>query len=117
MNDTTDLSTVVHEAIAALEAEGNVRAVFGEPVKLETRTVIPVATVALGGGGGGVRTLGSAIDIVRRWTSRKDTARAPAPVLAGGAGGGLEVRPAGFIWEEAGKVVFTRIEGGRHSSS
>jgi uncharacterized spore protein YtfJ len=108
-----DLAAVVHEITTTIEREGNVRAIFGEPMKLETRTVIPVARIAMGAGGGGVRSLGAAIDTVRRWLSPKRVHAEPSRTLAGGGGGGLDVHPVGFLCEENGRVVFTRIDDGR----
>jgi uncharacterized spore protein YtfJ len=36
--------------------------------------------------------------------------------FGGGGGMGIEVRPAGFLAEEDGRVVFTRIDDGLHSA-
>ncbi len=108
--DPTQLATVVRDVTTALEREANVRAVFGEPIRLETKTVIPVATIGLGGGGGGVRSLGAAVESVRRWISPKTVHTAPSRTLAGGGGAGFNVRPVGFLHEEDGRVVFTPID-------
>lgn len=69
---------------------------FGEPVKLDTKTIIPVACVQFGGGGGG-------------GMSPPVKEGAAAPVFGGGGGGGFSVNPVGFIHEEDGAVVFTPI--------
>jgi uncharacterized spore protein YtfJ len=117
------LTAAVHDIAEMIEHEGSVRAVFGPPTKLETRTIIPVASVALGGGGGGMGSLGAAIDGLRRRflggvTSNWLSAAAPKPreepgrTFVGGGGGGLDVRPVGFICEEDGRVVFRRIDTG-----
>jgi uncharacterized spore protein YtfJ len=113
MEADRSLAEVVHEITTTMEHEGNVRAVFGEPMKLDTRTVIPVASIAMGGGGGGVRSLGAAVDTVRRWLGRRPVHVKPSRTLAGGGGGGLDVRPIGFLCEENGRVVFTKIDDGR----
>lgn len=88
---------IVKQVAETIQKEANARAVFGEPTKLDTHIVIPVASVviSLSGGGGGSRKPGA--DIVR---------------LFGGGGGGLTVTasPVGFIHEKDGAVVFTRIE-------
>jgi uncharacterized spore protein YtfJ len=104
------LTSVAHDIVAVLEHDGNVRAVFGAPMKLDTRTVIPVASVAMGGGAGGIRTLGSAIATARKWLWRKDVHVDPSHSVAGGGGGGIDVRPVGFLHEDDGRVVFTPIE-------
>lgn len=103
------LALVARDLAAMVEREGNVRAVFGEPMKLESRVVIPVASVAMGGGGGGLRALGAAVDIVRRWLRRGNTHVAPSRTFLGGGGGGIDVRPVGFLSEQDGRVVFTPI--------
>jgi uncharacterized spore protein YtfJ len=73
----------------AFERDGNVQAVFGEAIKLEHHTIIPVAVVAGGGGAGGTQGEQS--------------------VSAGGMGLGLNVRPVGFIYESGDQVLFTPI--------
>ena len=89
---------IVKQVAETIQKEANARAVFGEPAKLDTHVVIPVASVVIslsGGGGGGSRKPGA--EIAR---------------LFGGGGGGLQViaTPVGFIHEKNGEVVFTRIE-------
>ena len=115
----TSLTSAVHDVAAMLEQEGNVRAVFGPPTKLETRTIIPVASVSLGGGGGGMATLGAAIEGLRRRLGVASSSRSPeakgepGQTFVGGGGGGLDVRPVGFICEEDGHVVFRPIDSGK----
>jgi uncharacterized spore protein YtfJ len=108
------IASVVHDVAAILEQEGNVRVVFGSPVKLDTRTIIPVATVALGGGGGGIGRLGPTVDVLRRWFA-KGVHVSPKTRIGGGGGWGIDVRPVGFLSEEEGRVVFTRIDDGKHA--
>ncbi len=81
---------IVEEVAAALERDGSVRAVFGEAVKLEHHTIVPVAVVTGGGGAGGTQ-------------GEYETS------FSGGMGLGLNVRPVGFIHETAQGVVFTPI--------
>ena len=89
---------IVKQVADTIQKEANARAVFGDPAKLDTRIVIPVASVHIslsGGGGGGSRR------------PRAEFAR-----LFGGGTGELSVSatPVGFIHEKNGEVVFTRIE-------
>lgn len=65
-----------------------VQAIFGEPTKLVTQTIIPVGAVSAsyGGGSGGVPFVGG-----------------------GGVGVTVQVIPLGFIHEEEGVVRFTAI--------
>ena len=78
---------LVKQMGVALERDGNVQAVFGEAVKLEHHTIIPVAVVAGGGGAGGTQ----------------------GDLSAGGMGMALNVRPVGFIYESGDEVLFTPI--------
>jgi len=84
-----DLEAIARHIAEAIEHGGNARAVFGEPVKLATQTVVPVAVVSSQVGGGG----GSAF-------------------LGGGGGGGFHLRvvPIGYIHEKDGAVVFSAID-------
>jgi uncharacterized spore protein YtfJ len=91
--------------------EGNVSTVFGAPVKLDDHTVIPIASVSMGGGAGGVRSIGAALDFVRGlFRRRKASMTSPSRALAGGGGFGMEIRPLGFLHEHDGHVVFSQIE-------
>lgn len=63
--------------------------IFGDPIKLESQTIVPVGAVitAFGAGGGGF------------------------PLVSGrGGGGDLRVLPVGFLHEVNGEVQFTPIE-------
>jgi hypothetical protein len=83
-----DLVNLVHSIAEAVERSGNAKGVFGEPLKLETQTVVPVAVVTVTFGGGGVGRL-----------------------LGGGRGGvALKLLPVGFIHEMDGSACFSRIE-------
>jgi uncharacterized spore protein YtfJ len=115
---TADGSTIANghtaEAIArelshVLQAEANTRTVFGDPIKLESRTIIPVATIEIGAGGGGGIGQGFAFEAMK---GAIETAKriVPGGRGAGGGGGlGIKVRPIGFLTEEQGHVVFTAI--------
>jgi uncharacterized spore protein YtfJ len=85
---------MIKQVTTTLEKQGNARAVFSEPIKLESHTVIPVATVGVGGAGA---TAGG---------------RQGGPLtrlLGAGGGMGLSIRPVGFIHESGSEVVFTAI--------
>jgi uncharacterized spore protein YtfJ len=101
-----ELARAAAEIAHMLEHEGNVNSVFGAPVKLDTKTVIPVAFVNVGSGGGGVF-----VPAARRFFERIRRLL-PARVGAGGGGVGIHVRPIGYLHEEDGHVVFSRIEIG-----
>ena len=75
-----------------LGGRASISAVFGEPVTREGVTVIPVAKVGFGFGGG-----------TTRWTGRDRTGE------GGGGGGGSEARPLGFIELRDGTATYHRI--------
>jgi uncharacterized spore protein YtfJ len=90
------MEDIVKQVSEALSKEGNSRVVFGEPMKLDDKVVIPVASVRVGGGGAAV-------------SPRADLNPVLKALLGGGAGGAFEVRPVGFIHERGGEVTFTPI--------
>lgn len=87
---------IVKQVTHAVEQEGNAKVVFGAPVKLDSKTVIPVAAVRFGGGAGGARADGEVSTLARA-------------IFSGGGGGGFDVRPVGFIHESEGRVEYTPI--------
>jgi uncharacterized spore protein YtfJ len=108
-NEPQALEAMVRELTHAIEAEGNVRTVFGEPVLVEKHRIVPIATIEIGAGAGGLfsrrgpmRLAQEAAALARRFI--------PAGWGIGGGGGGmLRVRPVGFLQEEDGRVVFCPI--------
>lgn len=108
--DARGVEAIVHEIARTIEAEGNTRAIFGAPVKLDTHTIIPVAALEIGMGAGG--GMGQGVTFERLRDAAADAVRRVVPGGRGvGGGGGLDVklRPVGFLHEEDGKVVFTPI--------
>ena len=75
--------------VQSIVENAHAQAVFGEAVKLDTHTIVPVAAVKMSGGGGGGGLL---------------------RLLGGGGGGNVKVVPLGFITEREGEVTFTPIE-------
>ncbi|HUJ27488.1 MAG TPA: hypothetical protein VLW85_15795 [Myxococcales bacterium] len=86
---------LVKQVAETLQKEGSVRAVFGEPVKLDTHIVVPVALVSIELGGGGTGA------------TRKE--EKPRDFFAGGGSVKIVAKPAGFIHEQDGKALFTVI--------
>lgn len=84
-----DVEAIAKHIAETIERSGNAKAVFGEPVKLATQTIVPVAAISSHVGGGGGRA------------------------GFGGGGGGdfyLRVVPVGYIHEKDGAVVFSAID-------
>jgi uncharacterized spore protein YtfJ len=109
-NGTHNVEAVARELASLFRAEANTRTIFGEPIALETRKVIPVATIEIGAGGGGGFGQGIAVDAMR---GAIETAKKLIPTGRGAGGGGalgIKVRPVGYLSEENGRVVFTAID-------
>lgn len=79
---------LIEGAVDRLRASASVKAVYGDPITVDGKTVIPVAKVAYGFGAGH----GSG-------THQKKTANGKTPVEGEGegAGGGVAARPVGVV--------------------
>jgi len=88
----------VQELGHVLGADANVATVFGQPVERNDSTVIPVARVRYGLGGG----LGLGPRTTHETTQ-------PQGGSGGGGGGGAQVTPAGFIHLRNGSAEFRSI--------
>lgn len=83
------------DSFANLQEKANVNAVFGEPVTVENRTVIPVARVAYGFGMGiGHGTM--AEEEVEEKTT-EETVEETVQGVGGGGGSGLLARPFAIV--------------------
>ena len=83
-----------------LQSNANVSTVYGEPISAEGKTIIPVARVRYGfGGGGGSR--GANGHLVEGEGPQE---------TGGGGGGGVEVTPVGIIEVTAGETRFISFE-------
>jgi uncharacterized spore protein YtfJ len=108
--------TLLKKLDALVKDNLSVRIVYGDPVKLESRTVIPVARAMFVGGGG--------LGFDDGPGSTKDSDEQAAPVEAAkadaahklkhdigfGGGGMIRISPVGFISEKNGEAVFTKID-------
>ncbi len=81
---------ILHSIGERFKADGSVKTVFGEPIVVEGKTVVPVARVCygLGAGGGG--------------STREERA-------GGGGGGGLRAEPVGVLEITATETRFIRF--------
>jgi len=78
--NSTDLLQKIGETLGSTTT---VKSVFGEPIHVDGKTVVPVARVAFGFGGG--------------FGGRKDRAHGDAAGEGGGGGGGVRAYPAGVL--------------------
>ena len=83
---------MIDAAVDHLRSTASVKTVYGEPVVIDGKTIIPVARVAYGFGGG---------------TGSKPQHEADAPAEGGGVGGGISAKPVGVVevTNEATKFV------------
>ena len=96
-----DIERMIEGLGQTMQKEGTVKAVFGDPIKLDNHTVVPVAVIAIDMGGGGA-------GITLPFGKGDDKASKPV----GGGGGGLSIHatPVGFIYERDGDVVYSAID-------
>ena len=74
---------LIDGAVEHLQTSASVKTVYGDPITAEGKTVIPVAKVAYGfGGGSGAKTKGG---------------DGKTPAESEGAGGGVAARPVGVV--------------------
>lgn len=79
---------LIDSAVEHLHVSAGIKTVYGEPVAIAGKTIIPVAKVAYGFGGG----------TGTRQTPAASEGRAPGAGESGeGAGGGLTAKPVGVV--------------------
>jgi uncharacterized spore protein YtfJ len=104
--DPKVMTTIAGEIARTLQAEGNVRTVFGEPVMLDSHKVIPVSAVLIDIGGGGAYSTPPA-------SGEEGLVNRVKRMIPAGVGGGfaLDVRvvPVGYLREDDGRVEFCPI--------
>jgi uncharacterized spore protein YtfJ len=80
--------TLIERIAEQVQIHANAKQVYGEPVERDGTTIIPVARVQWGFGGGGIGR---------------------GAVERGGGGGGARAYPSGFIELRGGKAEFRAI--------
>lgn len=81
-------STFIERLGESIQVHANARQVYGEPIERDGTTIIPVARVQWGFGGGGIGR---------------------GPLERGGGGGGAQAVPTGFIELKNGVAEFRPI--------
>lgn len=96
----------IQQIAETIQKEANVRAVFGEPVTLDRRTIVPVSQISVSFGGG----IGSG----GLSTPPEGKAHERPQPFGRGGGGGLQiaVTPIGFLHETDEGVAFSPIDKG-----
>jgi len=92
---------LIQEIVDKVQENANVKVVFGEPIQQDGTLIIPVAKVAVYGGGAG----GTGPD------KRREDTTEPAGKDAAGMGLGLSIRtvPLGYIEVVDGEAYFQEI--------
>jgi uncharacterized spore protein YtfJ len=105
-----NLEAIATQLTQVIQKEANIKAIFGEPIKLDEHTIIPVARVRITLGGGGGSGTGSTP------TPGKNDGEAgmlgTAGASAGGGGLDIDVAPLGFIRDGAEGPTFIAIGDG-----
>ena len=87
---------LIDSAVEHLKASASVKTVYGEPLTIDGKTVIPVAKVAYGFGGG-----------VGKEPKEKGESAGE------GAGGGVSAKPVGVVQFDHGETTFVPIAPNR----
>jgi len=82
---------LIDTAVDHLRSTASVKTVYGEPVVIDGKTVIPVARVAYGFGGG---------------SGSKQQGENDAPAEGGGVGGGMSAKPVGVVEVTSAETKF-----------
>ncbi|USZ69982.1 spore germination protein GerW family protein (plasmid) [Halorussus salilacus] len=98
----------IESLVERLARSANARTVFGDPIERGDRTVIPVARVSYGFGGGYGRVGGG--DRKRERAGRDEANRGPVGVRGGGGGGSASATPVGALEIRDGATEFVRFE-------
>jgi len=113
----SDVTDLVRAAIDRLSDSAHVERVYGDPVTVGDRTVVPVARVAYGFGGGfgsgtdaaDMGDVGDGADAV----DETDDAEVPESGEGGGIGGGARATPLGALEVTPGGTRFVRFSDSR----
>ncbi len=92
------LKEILEPIAEKLQSGANVRAVYGDPVEAHGKTIIPVAKVAYGFGGG---------------FGNKNTGGRESAKDEGGAGGGAAAKPIGVIEVSEEGTRYVPIHSGK----
>ena len=84
--------------VTALGGTASAQAVFGAPIEKDGVTIVPVASVRYGAGGGG-----------RRGQGRKKREGSDPNEAGYGHGGGVQAAPVGYIELRGGEARYRRI--------
>ena len=91
--------SVIQEFVESLHSTATVKSVFGQPIQIEGKTVVPIAKVAYGFGGG----FGTKPKFGESHPDEKQE--------GGGGGGGVKAFPAGALEITPSRTIFVPLHG------
>ena len=89
---------VIKQLAEDLKLFAKAETIFGEPIKIQGNTVIPVCKMSIGYGGGGGEGEGA------------DPKKGKGKSVSAGAGGGVNIEPTALIIAREGKVSVVGIQ-------
>jgi uncharacterized spore protein YtfJ len=104
-----ETNMLVQTIAQILDKNATVKAVFGDPVKLESQTVSPIAVVRFELSGGGAGVAARLLSMFKKDAPAGDEDGKKPAFAGGGMALGLSVTPFGFIHETDGHVSFTAL--------
>ena len=100
---TSDLGESIRSIVENLTEHAGVRSVYGDPIEADGRTIVPVARVAYGFGGGFGRSGSESGASEAAVTPGEETGQ------GAGGGGGVSAKPVGFVEVGDGETRFVRF--------
>ncbi len=102
-DNTMKTQEFIRSVMDKLQSNANVKTVYGDPVETQEKTIIPVARIAYGFGGG----------FGEGHKDRKETAADDLGGEGGGGGSGLMVRPIGVVEVTKEKTEFVALRSNK----
>ena len=104
-----EVKQLIKEIKENLEKSANTKSIFGDVIKIDDISIIPVGSFTMkGGGGGGFGSMGSKTETESEEESKSDEAGAKTG-KGGGLGLTIDVKPVGYIKIKNGVAEYVEI--------
>ncbi len=104
-----EVKQLIEEIKENLEKSANTKSIFGDVIKIDDISIIPVGSFTMkGGGGGGFGSMGSKTETESEEESKSDEAGAKTG-KGGGLGLTIDVKPVGYIKIKNGVAEYVEI--------
>lgn len=101
-----EVKQLIKEIKENLEKTANIKSIFGDVMKVDDLSIIPVGSIKMkGGGGGGIGSAGPKIELKKDEDSDEETATGKG----GGLGMTIDVTPVGYIKIKEGNAEYIDI--------